>query len=204
MSCWSGTHWPATPCGHCSERRSTICSPTTGSISPNNQSRTDSHDTQNSRGLLRRNPPDRLRRAAETLRRPGGRKPRGVGTDRRLGEPRRRNRRCAEVRTLDTVAGRSAARHYVPRLPACDQHLEAAARPDGGDDGLRLHEGRVAEKADPAARLSRTPHRIHRRAGGRILQEDRRTPQCCQTSRIVPYRRDRHEPTYELIQICLL
>ena len=30
-----------------------------------------------------------------------------------------------------------------------------------------------------------------RRAGGRILQEDRRTPQCCQTSRIVPYRRSR-------------
>ena len=40
------------------------------------------HDTPDSRGLLRRNPPDRLRRAAETLRRPGGRKPRDIGVAR--------------------------------------------------------------------------------------------------------------------------
>ena len=40
------------------------------------------HDTPDSRGLLRRNPPDRLRRAAETLRRPGGPKPRDIGVAR--------------------------------------------------------------------------------------------------------------------------
>lgn len=55
------------------------------------------YDTPDSRGLHRRTAPDRLRRVAETRRRAGGHKPRGIGADRRHGEPtvrlpRRRDR----------------------------------------------------------------------------------------------------------------
>ena len=71
------------------------------------------YDTPDSRGLHRRTAPDRLRRAAETRRRAGGRKPRGIGADRRHGEPtvrlpRRRDRVVLDCEP-EAVLGREKA-----------------------------------------------------------------------------------------------